>query len=78
VRTDLVGDLPGGVIFNAMYRQADGPDEMRKAVREQIRDGADFIKLMAAGARSVEREDPVPAQMTREEIAAIVDEAHRL
>ena len=61
-----------------MYREADGPWEMRKAVREQIRDGADYIKIMATGARSVEREDPEPAQMTLEEVAAVVDEAHRL
>src|SRR5262245_20082853 len=33
---------------------------------------------MSTGARPVEREDPEPAQMTREEIAAIVDEAHRI
>ena len=33
---------------------------------------------MATGARSVEREDPEPAQMTLEEVAAVVDEAHRL
>ena len=33
---------------------------------------------MATGARSVEREDPEPAQLTREELAALVDEAHRL
>ena len=61
-----------------MYREADGPWEMRKAVREQIRDGADYLKIMATGARSVEREDPEPAQMTREEVAAVVDEAHRM
>jgi len=69
---------PGARIFGTMYREADGPWEMRKAAREQIRDGADFIKIMATGARSVEREDPEPAQMTREEIAAVVDEAHRM
>jgi imidazolonepropionase-like amidohydrolase len=33
---------------------------------------------MATGARSVEREDPEPAQMTGEELAAVVDEAHRM
>ena len=44
---------PGGEIFGTMYREADGPWEMRKAVREQIRRGADFIKFMATGARSV-------------------------
>ncbi len=69
---------PGGRIFHSMYREADGPWEMRQAVREQIRRGADFVKLMATGARSVAREDPEPAQMTRDELAAIVDEAHRV
>ena len=69
---------PGGAIFGTMYREADGPWEMRKAVREQIRRGADFIKFMATGARSVVLEDPEPAQMTLEEMVAIVDEAHRM
>jgi imidazolonepropionase-like amidohydrolase len=69
---------PGGAIFTTMYREADGPDDMRKAVREQLRRGADFIKLMATGARSVLAEDPEPAQMTAAEVASIVDEAHRL
>jgi imidazolonepropionase-like amidohydrolase len=69
---------PGGVIFGSMYREADGPWEMRKAVREQIRRGADYIKFMATGARSVVAEDPEPPQMTLEEMTAIVDEAHRM
>jgi imidazolonepropionase-like amidohydrolase len=69
---------PGGAIFTTMYREADGPDDMRKAVREQLRRGADFIKLMATGARSVLAEDPEPAQMTADELQAIVDEAHRM
>jgi imidazolonepropionase-like amidohydrolase len=69
---------PGGALFGTMYREADGADEMRKAVREQLRRGADFIKLMATGARSVLAEDPEPAQMTPTELHAIVDEAHRM
>jgi imidazolonepropionase-like amidohydrolase len=69
---------PGGAIFKTMYREADGPDDMRRAVREQLRRGADFIKLMATGARSVLAEDPEPAQMTAAELNAIVDEAHRM
>jgi imidazolonepropionase-like amidohydrolase len=69
---------PGGAIFTTMYREANGADDMRAAVREQLRRGADFIKLMATGARSVLAEDPEPAQMTAAEIEAIVDEAHRL
>jgi imidazolonepropionase-like amidohydrolase len=74
----LSASSPGARIFGTMYREADGPWEMRKAVREQIRDGADYIKIMATGARSVEREDPEPAQVTRDEVAAVVEEAHRI
>ena len=69
---------PGGRWFGDMYREADGPDDARRAVREQLRRGADFIKVMTTGARTVELEDPNPAQMTREEIATIVDESHRM
>ncbi len=69
---------PGGDLFGSMYREADGPWEMRKAVREQLKRGAEFIKFMATGARSVVLEDPEPPQMTLEEMKAIVDEAHRM
>ena len=69
---------PGGRMFGTMYSEADGPWNLRQAVRAELRRGADFIKVMATGARSVEREDPEPAQLTREELAALVDEAHRL
>lgn len=67
----------GGRHFAGMYREADGPDEMRKAAREQLRRGADFVKIMTTGARSVELENPEPAQVTREELAALTDEVHR-
>ena len=69
---------PGGRFYGAMYREADGPDEIRKAVREQLRAGADFIKVMTTGARSNELEDPEPLQLTDAELAALVDEAHRM
>jgi imidazolonepropionase-like amidohydrolase len=68
----------GGRHFAGMYREADGPDEMRKATREQFRRGADFIKIMTTGARSCELENSSPLQITREELAAVVDEAHRM
>jgi imidazolonepropionase-like amidohydrolase len=69
---------PGGRFFAGMYREADGPDDMRRAVREQLRYGADFIKVMTTGARTVELEDPDPAQLTGEELAVVVEEAHRM
>jgi len=69
---------PGGRFYGDMYREADGPDDMRRAAREQIRAGADFIKVMTTGARSNEMEDPDPLQLTEAELAAVADEAHRL
>jgi imidazolonepropionase-like amidohydrolase len=69
---------PGVRIFTSMYRAADGPGEVRKAVREQIMMGADFVKVMATGARSVVLEDPEPAQLTAAELGVVVEEAHRL
>jgi imidazolonepropionase-like amidohydrolase len=69
---------PGSRLFTTMYEEADGPDEMRRCVRRQLRRGADYVKVMAGGARSVLRENPEPGQLTREEMDALVDEAHRL
>lgn len=69
---------PGCRLFGTMYRPADGQDEVRKAVREQISLGADFIKVMATGARSVVLEDPETAQLTRAEVRTVVEEAHRM
>jgi imidazolonepropionase-like amidohydrolase len=69
---------PGGRFYGDMYREADGPDDMRRAVREQIRAGADFIKVMTTGARSNELEDPAPLQLTEAELAAVTSEAHRM
>ena len=69
---------PGGRFYGAMYREADGPDDVRRAVREQLRAGADFIKVMTTGARSNELEDPEPTQLTDAEFSALVEEAHRM
>jgi len=74
----VAASSPGGRTFPGMYREADGPDEMRKAVREQIRQGSHFIKIMSTGALTVSDENVGPTQMTRQEIDAIVEEAHRL
>lgn len=69
---------PGGRFYGTMYREADGPDDMRRAAREQIRAGADFVKVMTTGARSNELEDPDPLQLTDAELAAVADETHRM
>lgn len=57
---------------------ADGPDAVRKAVREQILLGADFIKLMASGGAVAKNRDfPWSPQFTDEELRAAFEEAHR-
>ncbi len=57
---------------------ADGPDEIRKAVRYEIKNGADVIKAaVSGGVLSLKDEVDVP-QFTPAEMAALVDETHRL
>lgn len=55
---------------------ADGPWEVRKAVREEIMAGADWIKLMITGGAGTSTERMEDQQMCREEIEAGIDEAH--
>jgi imidazolonepropionase-like amidohydrolase len=57
---------------------ADGADQCRQAVRRAVRAGADFIKICTTGGIGSERDDPQDAHFTDAELAAIVDEAHRL
>lgn len=58
-----------------MSRFADGPDEIRLAVREEMRKGASFIKLMIGGGIA-STYDPLDATtMSLAEIEAAVDEA---
>jgi len=56
---------------------ADGPDEMRRVVRANLRAGADWIKLAATGGLVSEHDMPLIAELTPEEIAVAVDEAER-
>lgn len=57
----------------------DGPDEARKAVREQISFGADWIKVYSDRSYFLRPDgvlDDIPT-FTLDELRAIVDEAHR-
>jgi imidazolonepropionase-like amidohydrolase len=57
---------------------ANGPDEIRKAVRFEVKNGADVIKAaVSGGVLSLTDEVDTP-QFTPAEIAALVDESHRL
>lgn len=59
--------LPDGI--------ADGPDEVRKAVRTIIRAGADFIKIMVTGGVISANDRPEYPQFTPQELDVIVAEA---
>jgi imidazolonepropionase-like amidohydrolase len=56
---------------------ADSPAECRQAVRLAIRAGADLIKICTTGGVGSMNDHPEDEHFTPEEIAAIVDEAHR-
>jgi imidazolonepropionase-like amidohydrolase len=56
----------------------DSPWACRAQVRENIKYGADLIKIMASGGVLSKGDDPQASQFTLEEMKAIVDEAHRL
>ena len=72
-RAGLFGHEPG-------YSEgmADGPDAIRKAVRFEVKNGADVIKAaVSGGVLSLADEVDTP-QLTPAEMAALVDETHRL
>ena len=54
----------------------DGADDCRRAVREQVKRGADFINVYNTG--SLLAEPTVPQTLTADELAAIVETAHAL
>ena len=58
-------------------RQADGADAVRRAARENLRAGAQSIKLMATGGMMTTGRQAGQPQLTIEEMAAAVDEAHK-
>ena len=58
-------------------READGPDEVRKAVRAEIKGGANFIKVMATGGVLTPGVDPSQTAFQLDELQAAVEEAHK-
>jgi imidazolonepropionase-like amidohydrolase len=60
-----------------MGREANGTDEVRRAAREQIKAGADTVKLMATGGVMTPAVEPGSEQLTEAEMRAGIEEAHK-
>ena len=67
----------GADYYIGMYRVADGVDEVRKAVREQVKHGADLIKMGVTGAVLVESGVPGTTHFNEDEVCALVEEANK-
>ncbi len=77
---DQNGMRPGLFGFESGPEQGviNGAEEARKAVRFNIKYGADVIKVCATGGVLSLTDPPDVAQLTQDELNAIVDEAHTL
>src|SRR3984893_15998255 len=69
--------IRGSIAGPRYFHLIDSPWEGRKQVRLQLKNGADFIKVYAAGIRANRAMGYGAPTMTAEEQNAIVDEAHR-
>jgi imidazolonepropionase-like amidohydrolase len=56
---------------------ADGPDEVRRTVREQVKYGVDVIKILASGGVLSKGDQPGAPQYTLEELKVAADTAHQ-
>lgn len=75
---DENGFRPGVAQQSPLDGVADGPEEIRQAVRLQIKYGADVIKTCATGGVLSEGDAVGATQYSFEELKALVDEANKL
>ncbi|ACQ78424.1 amidohydrolase [Beutenbergia cavernae DSM 12333] len=66
----------GGHGHDADGQEADGADGFRRATREQLRAGADLIKVCISGGIAGEHESIDTPQLTDDEMAAVLSTAH--
>ncbi len=75
---DENGFRPGLIQLGPADGVADGPEQIRAAVRYQVKSGADVIKMCATGGVLSEGDAVGVTQYTYEEMKALVDEATKL
>lgn len=66
--------VPGDVELDSIGETCDGVDEVRRAARDRLKNGADNIKLMATGGGNSPGPGTV-SQLTEEEMRVAVEEA---
>lgn len=69
--------VTGGALVKGITLFADGPEEMRKAVRQLVDVGVDQIKLSMTGEEITGTQRAEDTYFSDEEVAACVAEAHR-
>jgi imidazolonepropionase-like amidohydrolase len=74
----MVADEYQGCCRNLELASADGGDEIRTRVRQQIRAGADWIKFAATGGFASPSDDPGHATYSQEEMDVLVSTASDL
>jgi imidazolonepropionase-like amidohydrolase len=74
----MVADEYQGCCRNLELASADGGDEIRTRVRQQIRAGADWIKFAATGGFASPSDDPGHATYSQEEMDVLVSTARDL
>lgn len=62
--------MTGGHGYDDDIAQVDGPWEIRKEIRRQVRDGAEWVKILTTHRSHI-------PEFTQEELDAAVDECHR-
>ena len=58
-------------------KECDGADEVRKVVRQEIKKGADLIKIMSTGGINTPGNKATVPQFTTEELVSAIQEAHK-
>lgn len=75
--------LPSGIHLTPtdghgmVHSATDGVEEIRRRIRENMREGATHTKYFATGGVSSDTGSPGRSQYSREEVQAIVEETHR-
>lgn len=65
----LHNEFPYGIV-------ADSPDEWRRTIRQQIRDGVDNIKIGVSGSANNPGSDPYACLMSEQDVRLVTEEAH--